>query len=172
MLTLLLLRHAKAESPRGDDFARALTGKGERDADEIGTFLAEHRLVPDMALVSAARRTSRTFALVAERLGTDIEVCEELALYNAGDAAIRDRLGQVEATSRVVLVVGHNPGIMEAAVALAREGDWPEIERLRGRFPPCGLAVVSFEAEDWPSACLSGGRLDALVFPDDLAVGE
>ncbi len=171
MLTLLLLRHAKAETPRGDDFARALTGKGERDAGEIGAFLAEHRLVPDVALVSAARRTSRTFELVAERLGAEIEVHEEMALYNAGEAAIRDRLGRLDPASRAVIVVGHNPGIMEAAVALAREGDWPEIERLRGRFPPCGLAVVSFEAEDWADACASGGRLDALVFPEDLAGG-
>ena len=171
MLTLLLLRHAKAETPRGDDFARALTSKGEKDAGEIGAFLAEHRLVPDVALVSAARRTSRTFELLNRQLGAGIEVHEEMALYNAGEAAICARLGQVDAASRVVIVVGHNPGIMEAAVALARDGDWPEIERLRGRFPPCGLAVVSFETEDWQDACASGGRLDALVFPEDL-VGD
>ena len=171
MLMLLLLRHAKAENPRGDDYERALTEKGERDAGEVGAFLAEHRLVPDVALVSAARRTSRTFELVAGQLGADIVVHEERALYNAGEAAIIDRLGRVEATARAVLVVGHNPGIMEAAVALAREGDWPEIERLRGRFPPCGLAVVSFEVEDWRDACASGGRLDALVFPGDIVDG-
>ena len=60
MLTLLLLRHAKAEAARGDDFARALTDKGERDAIDVGNFLTAHRLRPDMALVSAALRTSRT----------------------------------------------------------------------------------------------------------------
>ena len=72
----------------------------------------------------------------------------------------------------MVLVIGHNPGIMEAAAALAQEGDICEIERLRGRFPPGGLAVIGFEAEDWPAACASGGRLDALVFPEDLVSGE
>ena len=60
---------------------------------------------------------------------------------------------------------------MEAAVTLAQEGDLAEIERLRGRFPPCGLAVISFSAEDWAEALASGGRLDALVFPDDLVSG-
>ncbi len=172
MLTLLLLRHGKAEAARGDDFARDLTARGERDAGDIGVFLAEHRLVPDVALVSAARRTRRTFELVAERLCAEIEVHEEDALYNEGEAGLRARIGRVEPASRVTMVVGHNPGIMEIAIALAKDGEWPEIERLRGRFPPSGLAVLSFEAEDWPSACLSGGRLDALVFPDDLAVGE
>lgn len=171
MLTLLLLRHAKAEGARNDDFTRTLTEKGERDAGEIGDFLATHRLIPSVALVSAARRTSRTFELVSERLGAGIDLRREEVLYNAGEARIRNLLGAIGPDSSVVMVVGHNPGIMEAAVTLAREGDLAELERLRGRFPPCGLAVVSFDAEDWSAACASGGRLDALVFPEDLAGG-
>ena len=170
MLTLLLLRHAKAEpSGRGDDFSRDLTEKGKRDAGEIGAFLADRRLMPSVALVSAAKRTSRTYELVAARLGVDIAVHIENALYNAGEGRIRDRLGLIAVGSREVIVVGHNPGIMEAAVAMAQQGDLAEIERLRGRFPPCGLAVLSFDAEDWSAACASGGRLDALVFPEDLS---
>ena len=173
MLTLLLLRHAKAEAAaRGDDFARGLTRKGERDATELGDFIAAHRLRPGLALVSAAARTSRTMGLIAERLAPDIDVRREKDLYNAGEDRIRTRLGQVGADTPVVLVVGHNPGIMELAVALAKEGDRAEIERLRGRFPPCGLAVVSFLAEEWADAIACGGRLDALVFPDDLVSGE
>ena len=172
MLTLLLLRHAKAEAARGDDFARALTDKGERDAQDIGRFLAAHRLQPDLALVSSALRTSRTFDLVAEGLSPGLDVHREEALYNAGENRLCARLAQVGAGKPVVLIVGHNPGIMEAAVTLAQEGDLAEIERLRGRFPPCGLAVVSFHAEDWADAVASGGRLDALVFPDDLVSGE
>ena len=171
MLTLLLLRHAKAEAARGDDFARALTDKGERDAIDVGNFLTAHRLRPDMALVSAALRTSRTFDLVAEGLSPGFDVHREEALYNAGENRIYARLAQVGADKAVVLIVGHNPGIMEAAVTLAQEGDLAEIERLRGRFPPCGLAVISFSAEDWADALASGGRLDALVFPDDLVSG-
>ena len=116
--------------------------------------------------------TSRSCRPVTERLGAEIEVHEEDALYNEGEAGLRARIGHVAPGSRMLMVVGHNPGIMEVAIALATEGDWPEIERLRGRFPPSGLAVVSFDAEDWSSACLSGGRLDALVFPEDIATGE
>ena len=171
MLTLLLLRHAKAEGARGDDFDRALTDKGERDAGEVGDFLVEHRLVPSLALVSAAKRTSRTFELVSDRLEADIDLRREDVLYNAGEARILDLLGRIGPGPSVVMIVGHNPGIMEAAVALAREGDLAELDRLRGRFPPCGLAVLSFDVEDWPSACAAGGRLDALVFPEDIAGG-
>ena len=101
MLTLLLLRHGKAEAPsRGDDFARALTEKGERDAGEIGAFLVAHRLVPSVALVSTAERTSRTFELVAGHFGTDVAVHREDALYNAGDTRILQRLGRLDLRPR------------------------------------------------------------------------
>ena len=172
MLTLLLLRHAKAEAPvRGDDFARDLTDKGERDAREIGEFLLAYHLKPDVALISTAARTSRTYELVAARIGAAATVFHEDRLYNADEARLVDRLAHVDPPAQCVLIVGHNPGIMDAAVTLAQEGDLGEIERLRGRFPPCGLAVLGFDAEDWADACASGGRLDALVFPEDRVSG-
>lgn len=170
MLTLLLLRHAKTETAgRGDDFDRVLTEKGERDAGEVGQFLSEYGLVPTIALVSSAARTSRTFDLVAGQLGSEFELHREAVLYNAGVSRLCERVARIDSSHRVALVVAHNPGIMEAAVALALEGDLTEIDRLRGRFPPGGLAVLSFESEDWAAACASGGRLDALVFPEDLS---
>lgn len=170
MLTLLLLRHAQADAAvRGDDFARGLTESGERDAGAIGDFLVEHRLKPDVALVSSAARTTRTFEIVAVRAGPGVAVHRDDKLYNAGDTRILDRLARVDAGAGTVLIVGHNPGIMDVAVELARQGDFIEIERLRSRFPPCGLAVLSFDADEWHSACASGGSLDALVFPEDLA---
>ena len=172
MLTLLLLRHGKAEAAGpGGDFARVLTDKGKRDAGQIGDFLVEHRLHPDIALVSSAARTCRTYELVAERTGPVAALHKEDKLYNASVGRLADRIEQVDAAMKTVLIVGHNPGIMEIAVELAQQGDLAEIDRLRGRFPPCGLAVLSFDAQDWAGACASGGRLDALVFPEDLDRG-
>ena len=52
MLTLLLVRHAKAVSPSGDDFTRLLTDKGHADAARLGTFLNDKSLFPDRVLVS------------------------------------------------------------------------------------------------------------------------
>lgn len=169
MLTLLLLRHAKAEpGGRGDDHARRLADRGEQEAGEVGRFLAVHGLRPDYALVSTAERTTRTFERVARCFDVPVPFASDASLYDATSAGIVGRIGQVAGAS-CLMVVGHNPGIMEAAIALAAGGDFAEVERLRGRFPPGALAVLGFEHETWADACAAGGQLDALVFPADLA---
>ena len=106
--------------------------------------------------------------MVAGRIGHSIKVRHDDALYNATDGRIRAMIGNTPDEIATLLVVGHNPGIMEAAIALATDGDHAEIERLRGRLPPCGLVVLGFDHGDWHNACASGGRLDALVFPESL----
>src|SRR4051812_5811332 len=60
--TLVLLRHAKAETP-GDliDFDRKLTTKGETDADAAGAWLADERWHPGLVLCSPAARTRQTW---------------------------------------------------------------------------------------------------------------
>lgn len=167
MLTLLLLRHAKAE-PGGstDDFERRLTDKGRADAERLGRHLKRIDHVPDAAMVSAARRTVETFEIVAG--GTGIPAAREPRLYNATPAQIRDAVAGAAEGTRRLMVVGHNPGLMEAATALAGEGDLPDLERLRGRFPPCGLAVLTFRGEEWDAVRPGAGRLEFVVMPEDL----
>lgn len=169
MLTLLLLRHAKAEPHgQGDDFARVLTKKGEADALALGAHMAVLKIRPDTAFVSAAARTRQTFDLFAQGIGTTILSHIEDSLYDATDVELRDVLKMVDSAARTLLIVGHNPGIMDVAARLARDGDVTDLARLRGRFPPCSLALVTFDTDDWRDARVSGGRLDLLLMPEDL----
>ena len=66
MRRLLLLRHSKTERPEpGErDRDRKLMPRGRADAPVIGAYMARHRLVPDLVLVSPAQRTMETWALV------------------------------------------------------------------------------------------------------------
>jgi phosphohistidine phosphatase len=123
--TLILLRHAKAETP-GDlvDFDRALTDRGESDADAAGAWLADARLHPDLVLCSPAKRTRQTWqnAAVALAQGNNgysaPEVHYEESLYLAGRTEVFDLLRFVPATARTVLVVGHNPTVSEVSALL------------------------------------------------------
>lgn len=170
MLTLLLLRHAKAEQQGGgDDFDRALTDKGEVDAKALGVHMADLRIVPDLAIVSAAARTSQTFDLFAAGFSTKITSRLEEDLYNATDKQLRDVLKSIDPTIKTLLLVGHNPGIMDVAAVLARDGDVTDLGRLRDRFPPCCLALIAFDTDDWRDARTRGGRLDLLLVPEDIA---
>ena len=71
MRTLILMRHAKAvkASEAPSDETRGLTGRGERDAAEPRGALAGFGLAPQLALVSSARRTRETAAIVLAMVG-------------------------------------------------------------------------------------------------------
>jgi phosphohistidine phosphatase len=166
MLTLLLLRHAKAEQHgQCDDFDRELTEKGEADALALGVRIAHLGVVPGLAIVSTAARTQRTFELFARGAESTIDVRHEDELYNATEDQIRDVLSGVDSTIKTLLIVGHNPGIMDVAGHLARDGDVTDLARLRDRFPPCSLALIAFDTDNWRDLRRSGGRLDLLLTP-------
>lgn len=172
MLTLMLLRHAKAEAHgRGDDFERALTERGEADAAALGLYMAGVGLVPALALVSAARRTRTTFERFEAAVGVGIPAHIEESLYNATGDELRSVLKLVDAANTTLMVVGHNPGVMDLAILLAREGGFDDLRLLHDRFPPCALAVITFMVESWTDAQAVGGRLDLLLMPEDISHG-
>jgi phosphohistidine phosphatase len=123
--TLVLLRHAKAETPgEQDDFRRRLTTRGETDADAAGAWLADERIRPDLVLCSPAVRTRQTWHGVAVALaqapggGGAPEVRYEQSLYEGGRTEVFDLLRKVPETVRTVLVVGHNPTVSDVSVLL------------------------------------------------------
>ncbi|BAL85287.1 putative phosphohistidine phosphatase [Actinoplanes missouriensis 431] len=123
--TLILLRHAKAETPGDlDDFDRALTDRGESDADAAGAWLADARLHPDLVLCSPAKRTRQTWqaasiALVqGEHPHGAPEVRYEEGLYEGGRTEVFDLLRAVPDTVRTVLIVGHNPTMSEVSALM------------------------------------------------------
>jgi len=142
--TLVLLRHAKAETP-GElpDFERGLTAKGESDADAAGSWLADERLRPDLVLCSSARRTRQTWQGVAVALTQadpavpSPEVRYEQGLYDGGRTEVIDLLRAVPDSVRTVLVVGHNPTMSDVSVLLRPQDDGGSSEELK----TAGMAV-------------------------------
>ena len=70
MLRLMLLRHAKTERLRRHqhDRERILTKRGRADAGNVARYMVSYCLVPDRVVVSPARRTQETWALLAKAL--------------------------------------------------------------------------------------------------------
>ena len=123
--TLVLLRHAKAETP-GElpDFDRRLTRVGETDADAAGSWLADQGMHPDLVLCSPAARTRQTWQGVSIALaqagagGGSAEVRYEKGLYFGGRTEVFDLLRTVSDEVRTVLLVGHNPTVSEVSIML------------------------------------------------------
>ena len=123
-----------------DDHDRTLNARGRRSADEVAVTLKRKKVHPQLVLVSSAERTLET----VERLGLDAEVSSERRLYLADAKKLLDRLRVLPDTVTSVLLVGHNPGIEQLAVALSR----PEDKPLEG-MPTAALVGFSVQIDKW-----------------------
>jgi phosphohistidine phosphatase len=166
MRRLLLLRHAKTEraKPGEHDRGRKLTKRGRADAPVIGAYMARHRLVPDLALVSPAERTQETWKLLADALGKPPKAITDERIYNASADKLMSLLTEPR-KARTLLLVGHNPGIHDLAVALIAAGDVATRERVAEKLPTSGLVVIDLAFDDWAQLHPRAGRLERFVSP-------
>ena len=141
--TLVLLRHAKAETPgERPDADRHLTERGRADADAAGSWLADEGLRPDLVLCSPATRARQTWHGVAVALaqadpgGAAPDVRYEPALYEGGRTEVIDLLRGVAEGTSTVLVVGHNPTMSDVSLLLRPDAD-PDAAGLK----TAGMAV-------------------------------
>jgi phosphohistidine phosphatase len=138
---IFLLRHGDAEAGDGEDSARRLTARGERQGRAAGAALAALGAEIDACLASPKVRAAETARLACEPLGLQPETAVELR-GGAFDALA------LAAGRGSVLLVGHEPGFSA------------EVARLTGantKLKKGGLAV------------LDGSTLLALLRPKDLA---
>jgi len=139
-LVIYLLRHGDAEDGDGDDAARRLTAKGERQAEAAGRAVAALGAEIDVCLTSPKVRAAETARLACQALGLEPEIAEELRggpFDSPGLAAGRGN----------ALLVGHEPDFSS------------EVARLTGakvKLRKGGLAIVD------------GTTLVALLRPKDL----
>ena len=64
-----------------------------------------------------------------------------------------------------LMLVGHNPGMHELALALAGSGDAAGRKALADNLPTSGLAVFDFAIDDWADVAFRRGRLVLFVSP-------
>ena len=171
MRRLMLLRHAKTESdaPSGRDQDRRLDERGHRDATEIGGWIGRNPPFPDCVQVSPAVRAYQTWNIVWEAMKAraptpHVELVDDL--YGAEPAQLLQaiRTASVSDPKRLMLV-GHNPGMHELALALLGSGEAAGRKALADNLPTSGLAVLDFAIDDWDDVALRRGRLVLFVSP-------
>jgi phosphohistidine phosphatase len=143
--TLVLLRHAKAETPSAiPDRDRPLTTRGHADAAAAGAWLAQRSCAPQVVICSPARRTRQTWLDVEPALGGHPEVRFDDEVYAASVDTLLDRVRELADTVVTVLLVGHNPAVSQLSALLDPAG---EAAGLR----TAGLAVHAFDGSwsDW-----------------------
>ncbi len=63
------------------------------------------------------------------------------------------------------MLVAHNPGMHELALALTGSGDAAGRKALTDNLPTSGLAMLDFAGDDWDDVAFRRGRLALFVSP-------
>jgi phosphohistidine phosphatase len=169
MRRLMLLRHAKTENdaPTGQDQDRRLDDRGRLDAAAVGGWIGRHPpFVPETVLVSPAVRARQTWEIVRDAIKTQPRVEFPGDLYGADPAQLLQIIRMAEATDpQILMLVGHNPGMHELALALAGSGDAAAKKALEDNLPTTGLAIFEFAIEDWNEVAFRRGTLVRFTSP-------
>jgi phosphohistidine phosphatase len=169
MKILTLLRHAKSgwDDPVTRDFDRPLNPRGRRAARTVGAEMKAQGLAFDLVLASPARRVIETLAEVAAGYG-GLEPEYDERLYLASPATLLDIVRHAPDRVDRLLLVGHNPGMEELALSLARrDGDG-----LRGevavKYPTGTVAEIELPGDGWDDVREGVGRIVRFIRPRDL----
>ena len=169
MRTLYLLRHAKSSwsDDTLPDRERPLAPRGRRDGKRIAKHLTQLQIQPELVLCSPAKRTRETLELLRPALGEAGTTRPEAELYAASSDQLLERIRAVPAAVVTLMVIGHNPGLQQLALALASSG--AELERLRAKFPTAALATLTIANTPWSQLAEADAMLAAYVVPKQLS---
>ena len=117
-------------------------------------------------MVLALRRTRETWDVLSEQLGdgSGPEVRFDGRVY---EASLDDLLGVVRdtpATCARVLLVGHNPGVQDLVLALARRGSDDARALAAAKYPTSALAVLDLSGQ-WADVTPGSGLLSTFAVP-------
>ena len=167
MKTLCLLRHAHSDhatTPEMDDHDRVLSARGQREAENVGAFMKEQRILPDAMFCSSSVRTVETARIAFAELfrgGMDSLASRfDRDFYLAPPEVIMDEVREADDRYSHIIVVGHNPGLEDLAEKLARGSD-----QVIGKFPPSALAVFTCDVDKWQDFSPKKAQLKTVFMP-------
>src|SRR3954468_4812977 len=167
MKRLYVLRHAKSswDDPALGDHDRPLAPRGRKAAKAIARHLRDEGMEPELILCSTAKRARRTLERTEPALGRR-KVRVERELYGAEAGALLERLHAVPDSVGSVMLIGHNPGLQDLVMDLARSGR--ARSDVAAKYPTAALATLDFAGRRWSELRPGEADLVAFVRPRDL----
>jgi phosphohistidine phosphatase len=162
MRTLFLLRHAKfnGKDENLPDFERPLNGRGKRTAKTLGHYVRTNEILFELILSSPAVMTRETTERMLKAAKLSTEVRYDQRIYAAGAARLTEVVSQIDNDRRVVMIVGHNPGVEELLSFLTGN---------KVQTPAGALAKLTSRATKWTTLAGAGkATLEWLIKPREL----
>jgi phosphohistidine phosphatase len=139
------MRHGDArwQDPGLSDLERPLNRRGTGAAEAMARRLLELALVPDLMMVSPARRTQQTAEIVARELSIPPRrVLREETLYLASAADLLKVAQGCGPRVAHVLIVAHNPGVSELTQLLVPG-------KHAGALGTAAICSIGFDSAHW-----------------------
>jgi len=152
-MDLILWRHAEAvgENEAEDDLSRALTAKGERQAERMAEWLNRRMAHSTRILASPAVRCQQT----AKALGRKVRTIADLAPGGSVETVLR--VARWPDAAEPVLIVGHQPtlGYVASLVVTGSAQPWAVKKgavwwiRCRAREGESQVVVQGVQGPEW-----------------------
>ena len=163
---LAILRHAKSDwsEHHHKDFERPLNKRGREAAATMRDAIAERRLTFDAILASPAVRTRQTLHF----LGLEDRARWDQHIYLASEETLLGAIREVSDDENSVLLVGHNPGLQELVLYLARADHDKLRRRVLEKFPTAALALLDLDIPSWAELTRGCATITELLLPREL----
>ena len=134
MARVTLIRHGKAETSKlgVQDFDRPLISRGQINSSAVGAFLATHRMLPQLVLVSPSARTRETYEFIKPHWPDEIAVEFVDQLYEASASTLLQAIIDYGGDLSDIAVIGHNPSLVVLLNHMVGDG---HAEQNLGYFP-------------------------------------
>lgn len=164
---LIILRHGQAKNAGANDHDhnRPLTLQGRKEAFGAGEILSDAGFIPDYVLCSTATRTRETLEELQNSFTGPFAVRYATKMYNASEIDLLAQISAIPDDVGTLLLVGHNPGLYQLALSLAKEGDKQMHDNLQMQFPTCALVVINFDGS-WQDIMNSRSKLMLFATPE------
>lgn len=166
----MLMRHAKSSwsDPDLKDQERPLNARGRKAARVMGAWMKEKSVVPDLVLMSNARRSQETWERVSKTLDADIPAQVVDQIYMAGPEEMLSAVRGTPDDAKTVLVIGHQPGLSAFARKLANGNTRSGCKRAYRKFPTGAVAEIKTGRESWKDVTFGDADFTRFVCPREL----
>lgn len=174
MRRLILFRHAKSDwdDPSSADYDRTLAERGREAAPRMGAYLAREGLIPDRVIVSSARRTRETWALLAKELPVIEDIRLEPRIYEASVDALFAVIRENREEAATLMLVGHNPGLQSLALLAGRRQASPVREAIMRKFPTAAICVLTAQYDSWAELSPDTAAIERFVTPKSIGAAD
>ncbi len=169
MKSIYLLRHAKSswEDLDLEDKERPLAPRGKKQIKVLREYLHHSRTAIELALVSPAERTKRTYQILRKELLRLPKPDYRGVLYEAEWEDLLFLLQGTPESLNSVLVVGHNPGLENLANVLLFGHSEPS--RFK-KFPTASFLGLTCSGSSWKNLQSGTCQLEFFWIPG--AIGK